>query len=232
MSIIDPPKSRFLFGLIVGAAIGAAGAALWETLSFRKPQTLSASYQIEGYDFSGLRNPEKVWRGPQVGEKINLANLLEENGSTLEHKIEQRPIMIATISPSCAFCKIARDEMQYVQGQIALKNIGYYLVSFAPPVTDSDFYRYCERLKIGASSFQWSRDAAPAQEALSRMVTPSHLLVDRDGTVLRVWPGTSAEQPVRDSMGRQIVSDVSVILDTLEAREQSAQNAVTTLRRP
>jgi hypothetical protein len=43
-------------------------------------------------------------------------------------------------------------------------------------------------------------------------------LVDRDGTVLEVWPGTSREQAVRDGMARQIVNDVSVILDTLDLR--------------
>jgi hypothetical protein len=218
MSIIDPPKSRFLFGLIVGAAIAVTGAALLENLASRKQRTLAASYLLEGYDFSGLRSKDKVWRGPQIGERIDLANLIERNGSTLENTTQQRPVMIATVSPSCGFCKIARDEMQYVQGQIALKNVRYYLVSFAPPGTDSDFYMFCDTLKISAPSFRWSKDVTPPKEALSKMITPSHVLIDHDGTVLRVWPGTSEEQSVRDGMGRQIVNDVSVILDTLEAR--------------
>lgn len=218
MSIIDPPKSRFLFGLIVGAAIAATGAGLLETVALRKQKTLASSYVLEGYDFSGLRNKDKVWRGPDVGARIDLANLIERNGPTLEKTIEQRPVMIANVSPSCGFCKTARDQMQYVQGQIALRNVRYYLVSFASPGTDSDFYKYCDTLKIGAPAFQWAKDAAPPREELSKMITPAHLLIDRDGTVLRVWPGTSAEQTVRDSMGRQIVNDVSVILDTLDAR--------------
>jgi hypothetical protein len=125
--------------------------------------------------------------------------------------------MIATVNPLCGFCKIASDEMQYVQGQMALKNVRYYLVSFTPPGNDSDFYEFCDALKLGVPGFQWSKDAAPAKDALSRMVTPSHALIDYDGTVLRVWPGTSAEQSVRDRMGRQIVNDVSVAIETLEA---------------
>lgn len=225
MSIIDPPKSRFLFGLIVGAAIVATGAAVLETFALRKHKTQAAAYVIEGYDFSDLRSIDNVWRGPQVGDKISLANLIGRNGSTLEAAIQTRPAMIATVSPLCGFCKIARDEFQYVQGQIAQKNLGYYFVSFTSDVKDSDFYAFCEALKVGAPGFRWSKDMSRPQEPLSKMITPSHILIDRDGTVLRVWPGTSGEQAVRDSMGRQIVNDVSVILDTLDARGRTSEKA-------
>jgi hypothetical protein len=217
VSIIDPPKSRFLFGLIVGAALAATVATVLQ-LPARKQRTLAASYLLEGYDFSGLRSKDNVWRGPQVGEKINLANLIERNGSTLENTIQQGPVMIATVSAACEFCKLAKDQMQFVQSHVALKNVKYYFVSFEAREADPNFYRFCDALNSAIPAFRWSNDVSPPQESLSKIVTPAHLLVDRDGTVLEVWPGTSREQAVRDGMARQIVNDVSVILDTLDSR--------------
>ena len=49
------------------------------------------------------------------------------------------------------------------------------------------------------------------------MNNPSHLLLDRNGTVIRVWPGSYADKAVRDRMARQILADTSVVLETLTA---------------
>ena len=222
MSIIDPPKSRFLFGLIVGGALAATLATAVQILPGRKQRTLAASYLLEGYDFSGLRSKDNIWRGPQVGEKINLANLIERNGSTLENTIQQGPVMIAAVSATCEFCKIARDQMQFVQSHVAVKNVKYYFVSFEGREADPNFYKFCDALNSAIPAFRWSDGASAPQESLSKIITPAHLLIDRDGTVLEVWPGTSREQTVRDGMARQIVNDVSVILDTLDSRTGTA----------
>ncbi len=49
------------------------------------------------------------------------------------------------------------------------------------------------------------------------MTNPTHLLVDRVGTVIRVWPGSHQDKSVRDRMAKQILSDTSVVVDTISA---------------
>lgn len=39
------------------------------------------------------------------------------------------------------------------------------------------------------------------------MVVPLHILVRRDGTILRTWHGTSQSKKVRFQMVNQIISD-------------------------
>jgi len=49
------------------------------------------------------------------------------------------------------------------------------------------------------------------------MLSPSHLLLNNEGTVIRVWPGSYKEKAIRDRMTYQIMADTSVASDTLTA---------------
>jgi hypothetical protein len=56
-------------------------------------------------------------------------------------------------------------------------------------------------------------------ESIFKMTTPSHILLRNDGIVIRVWPGSFKDKPVRQLMARQIVADTGVAIDTLKAMQ-------------
>lgn len=54
-------------------------------------------------------------------------------------------------------------------------------------------------------------------EQLTRLVTPTHILMHKNGTVLHVWPGTASEPEVRKIMSGQISSDLELNSESLAA---------------
>jgi len=56
------------------------------------------------------------------------------------------------------------------------------------------------------------------------MPTPTHLLVDGEGTILRVWPGSSRETAARSRMGNQIISDTLAVKEALDALRKTKKN--------
>lgn len=91
------------------------------------------------------------------------------------------------------------------------------VVSFDSQISQPDFFNYVDSLKVGSESYFWSSHAGPPSESLFAMTNPTHLLVDRVGTVIRVWPGSHQDKSVRDRMAKQILSDTSVVVDTISA---------------
>jgi hypothetical protein len=103
--------------------------------------------------------------------------------------------------------------MSYLREKLSSMDINYYLVFFAAETPQSDFFKYSDSLKAGAPSFLWNAEQGPPPESVVKMVNPSHLLLDVDGTVIRVWPGSYKDKPVRERMARQIVADTLVATD-------------------
>lgn len=180
-------------------------------------QGIGGPYQTEGFDFTPLRSSENEWRGPEIGEKIDLTRLRTKDGQTLTSLIGQRPIMVVSVNPECPMCATARDEMIHIRNKLAAMNINYYLICFTPQAAPSDFFKYTDWLNVGASSFLWNSEAGAPSESLSQITSPSHLLLNMDGTVIRVWPGSYKEMSVRQRMAQQIIADTAVALDTLNA---------------
>jgi hypothetical protein len=174
--------------------------------------------RIEGFDFNALRSKDNEWRGPDLGEKIDLARLRTKENRTLASVIGPRPFMLVSVNPTCAMCKIARDQMIYLRTELSRLNVDYYIVSFTSSADRQlDFFSYAESLKVGGQSFLWNVEDGPPSEAIFIMNNPSHLLLDQNGTVLRVWPGSYADKAVRDRMARQILADTTVVIETLNA---------------
>ena len=214
---------RLIIGLCVGGLLAfPLGLAIGRGLFARKidPNTVATSslLKIEGFDFSAFRAPENEWRGPDLGEKIDLARLRTKEDKTLASVAGPRPFMLVAINPTCAMCKIARDQMMYLRTELSRLNVDYYIVAFTSSADRQlDFYSYADSLKVGGQSFLWNLEDGPPPEAIFLMNNPSHLLLDQNGTVIRVWPGSYADKTVRDRMARQILADTSVVLETLNA---------------
>lgn len=178
----------------------------------------------EGFDFNYLRSEDNEWKGPNFGEKIDLAQLKGINGTTPLSTDKAQLFMLVSVNPACGMCQVATDEMRYVHNNIALLGIPYYIVSFTPPDNSQNFFQYCDSLKLGVPAFSWASKNKQPGESLSTMVAPSHLLLNRDGVIVRTWPGSNEDKTYRIRMGKQIVADTNVITDTIGMLSQKSNH--------
>lgn len=206
-------KSRLTIGLVAGAIV-LLGSAAFAARVYLRPKP--SPFLTEGFDFNMLRKPEIDWRGPDLGTRVDLARLESREGKTLAGIVDNRPIMIVALSPECPMCSIANDELLHLRDELANRNVKYYMSFFTAPTPDADTFKYADGLNLGVPSFIWNKTSGPPPEPIFKMTTPSHLLVRSDGTVIRVWPGSYADKSVRDRMARQILSETSVVMDTLD----------------
>lgn len=215
-------KARIVLGVMIVATIAFALGAFTAKAYLAQKQGPIASTNtnpllIEGFDFNLLRAPENEWRGPDIGDKIDLIRLRMKDGKTLASVVGQKPIVLVSVSPSCGMCKIARDEMSYLREKLSTMDINYYMVCFASETQPLDSFRYSDSLGIRTPSFIWNAEEGRPPESIVIMTTPSHLLLNSDGRVLHVWPGSYNDKAVRDRMASQIIADTLVATDTLNA---------------
>lgn len=213
---------RFTLGLIIGGTIAFAvgvfaGKAFLVPKQSPNASTHSGPFLTEGFDFNQLRTAENEWRGPDIGEKIDLTRLKMKDGTTLASMTGKRPVVLVSINPDCAMVRITSDEMSHLREKLSSININYYMAFFAAQTPHLDFFKYSDSLNVGAPSFLWDIQAGKPAESIFTMTTPSHLLLNSDGTVIRVWPGSYKDKPVRQRMMRQIIADTLVAIDTLKA---------------
>ena len=214
---------RLIVGVFVGGLLAFSlgvriGRGFFAQKTDSNTVATSGLLRIEGFDFNALRSKDNDWRGPELGEKIDLARLRTKENKTLASMIGPRPFMLVSVNPTCAMCKIAKDQMIYLRTELLRLDIDYHIVSFTFPADRQlDFFSYAESLKVGGQSFLWNVEDGPPSEAIFIMNNPSHLLLDQNGTVIRVWPGSYADKAVRDRMARQILADTSLVLETLNA---------------
>lgn len=216
-------RSRFLIGVLMGAMLSvtlalAAGAFLIRRQKPNPSPLLNPSpFLTEGFDFDPLRGADIEWRGPDIGEKIDLSRLKTKEGRTLARVVDKGPIVLVSVNPACPMCRKATDEMNDLREKLTGMKLGYYVVCFESETPHFDFFKYSASLNVNAPSFLWNADGGPPPSSLFKMTNPSHLLLDSDGTVIRVWPGSYADKEVRDRMARQIIADTLVATETRSA---------------
>lgn len=212
----------FALGIILGGTLAFAigvfsGKGFLVAKQDLKASTPSSPFLTEGFDFNQLRTAENEWRGPNIGEKIDLTRLRMKDGTTLASMVGKWPIVLVSINPDCAMVRITSDEMSHLREKLSSIDINYYMAFFAAQTPQLDFFKYSDSLNVGAPSFLWDTQAGKPAESIFTMTTPSHLLLNSDGTVIRVWPGSYNDKPVRQRMMRQIIADTLVAIDTLKA---------------
>jgi hypothetical protein len=171
----------------------------------------SPTDQSEGFDFNIL-NSGKPETGPKVGERIDLDRLKGPGGKSLADTIGERPAVIVAVDPLCGMCRESADEMRDIRTRVAPSGVQYYLVAFSTPTTPSDFFKFADSLNTGAQACLWSTNEGEPPRQLSEMLVPSHFLIDRNGVVIKKWPGSSATESVRRRMANQIVTDTLDII--------------------
>jgi len=227
MKIGSVRKSLAAISIVIGATIlfglGAFSAKAYLTRHPGPSQNANTAkntnnpFLTEGFDFKRLRAADNEWRGPEIGEKIDLSRFRAKDGEPLNSTTGKRPIMIVAVNPDCGMCTVASDEMSHLREKLSTMDIKYFIVSVTPQTTQVDFFKYSDSLNAGAPGYLWNAGAGAPPESLSMMTTPAHLLLNEDGTVIRVWPGSHQDRTVRQRMARQIIADTLVATDTLNA---------------
>jgi hypothetical protein len=168
----------------------------------------------QGFDFNQLRSPSIEWRGPEIGETLDLNQLKENDGNSLSKVNNSDLLMLVNVSPNCGFSTIAADEMKMIREHLASLAIPYYAITFTDSEEKFDAYSFSLGFE---KSFYWQSNAPKPNDSLIKMAIPSHLLVRKDGLIVRVWPGAKESKEVRERMGNQIISDTSIVKETLTA---------------
>jgi hypothetical protein len=196
-------------GLIAGLLIAFVLAGIMTKAYKRRGAPPVSGFLLkQGFDFRALRTA--AWKGPAIGEKIDLKMLKAADGSGIASLVGKQPVLLVSINPACAMCSVARDEMSFIWQKLVPAGVQYYPVCFSPIDSDKNFYEYAKSLGFPAPAFEWQGSVTPASSILD-MTVPSHLLVDQQGTVLQVWPGSYGEKEVRKRMASQIIDDTLLI---------------------
>jgi hypothetical protein len=177
---------------------------------------LKLSYKSEtrtngGFDFAANLSEDGSGNGPEIGERINIALLKDSGGITLENAINSRFTIVTIVDPACGACRVASDQMRDIRDRVVTEGVQYCFVSVTTRQNQGGFAKYIRSLGINAPAYLWAAGEPPI-DALYTMVLPSHILIDRNGVVIRKWVGTDKRKEVRAKMANQIVSDTLAVL--------------------
>lgn len=171
----------------------------------------------EGFDFRALRSLNPDLDNPKVGAKISLADLQTSRREKLSTFGNEELLLLAVVAPDCAACKFSEDMMQNIHKTTNELGIKYLPVVFTKVSPDVDIQRYAETLGF-ETCVLWSSEL-PVPESLATMITPSHILMNKDGVILQIWLGTNKDAETRKRMTKQISSDLFLINDIVKAIE-------------
>lgn len=105
---------RFALGLIIGGTIAFALGAFTAKAFFARKQIPNSRPQTpfltQGFDFNPLRSADNEWRGPDIGEKIDLTRLKTRDGKTLASRSASDRLCSSQLIPiaACAASQATR----------------------------------------------------------------------------------------------------------------------------
>lgn len=170
-------------------------------------------YFRKGYDFRKLRQSNSDLDTVKIGEKLNIENFSSASGKSLSFSNE-RLLLLVAIDPLCPACKSSKDMVTDVRETAEKNNIAYYPVLIASNRSNIDVQKYVQELGF-EDYFYWSSESAPPK-SLFQSVTPSHILVSKDGVVLQAWYGSNEKKEIRKMISNQISSDILLIKDVVK----------------
>ncbi|HEU4510487.1 MAG TPA: hypothetical protein VFR78_19790 [Pyrinomonadaceae bacterium] len=158
-----------------------------------------------GFDFASRMNGPGS--GPALGAKVDLSMYKAPDGSSLADAITDQPAMLFVVDPGCRACTLASDQLRLIQEQVSEAGMNTFLVMFSTVETSARAFSYADSLGLASKTFVCTTDEAVKTDSVFRMVVPSHILVEKDGTVINKWPGTSPDPVARKRIVNQVVSD-------------------------
>lgn len=197
-----------LLGFVVTAALVSAYSFTFATRS--------SALIGEKFNFDRVVG-ERASEFPGIGYRFEASNLFGLEGVPRVKGSENGLTMLVILNPNCKACDVSGDLFKLVRNATEKHKVPYFACSFIPLGSRFDLKNYAEQ--FGFDDFlEWNRKAEIPMD-LTRFQTPTHILINRDGTVLRVWPGSNSFPGIRRVMGEQIGADLQIIVETLNANE-------------
>lgn len=165
-----------------------------------------------GFDFAPRMNG--AGSGPTLGAKIDLSRYKAPDGSSLKDAITGEPAMLFVVDPGCRACTLASDQLRLIQKQVADAGMNTFVVMFSTAEKSAAAFSYGESLGLASKTFICTIDEDVKKDSVFRMVVPSHILVEKNGSVINKWPGTSPDPVARKRIVNQVVSDAMSALSS------------------
>ncbi|HEX8566332.1 MAG TPA: hypothetical protein VF648_11855 [Pyrinomonadaceae bacterium] len=184
---------------------------------FNSPRKVSSStiFAKQGFDFNALRDGTES-SGPEIGEIIDLTKLTDKNSRKLVDAAKEEILMLGVMSPACRASTASRNEFRLVEEKARTMGFGYYAVLLTKIPAQENFFDFAAEMGFKSNSFQWNAEEQ-APPVLSQIVTPSHILVNKQGKVIQVWLGTNKDDEIKIRMREQIKADLNLIADVIKA---------------
>lgn len=98
--------------------------------------------------------------------------------------------------------------MRFLDESLTAEGVNYYIVCFSPKQSSASLSDYVHSIGLRTDSFIWTNGLENVLPSIKIIAYPSHILIDKNGVVIKTFPGTSNEKAVRDRMVRQVLKEV------------------------
>lgn len=184
------------------------GFIVWLFLPSKK--TSENLYFRQSYDMRQLRLDNSDIETLKIGDRLDTATIKNVKGESISSFSDKNLLLLAVVSPTCQACDNSKDLMAEIRKSTANTKISYYPILTADSPTD-ELENYTKNLGFEKSLYASSTSPFP------KMLTPSHILIDKNGTVIQTWFGSSSDKEGRKRIGYQISSDLLTIQDVFQA---------------
>ena len=176
-------------------------------------------YFTQGYDFHKLRRDNSDIDLVKIGEKLDVENIKDSKGNSLLSYSNQNLTLLVAIDPTCPACNFSKDMMNEISVTTKSIKVSYYPLLISSINSNFDVQKYTQSL--GFADYFYLLSETPSQNALKQIITPSHILIDKKGTVIQAWYGSNKDEEVRKRMSDQISADLILISDIFEISPSS-----------
>ncbi len=172
-----------------------------------------------GYDFRKLRLTNIDFAEPKIGENLDISKFKDQTGKAFYDVTNEQLILLAVVDEYCQACDVSKDTISEIRKTTKQLGFGYYPIFFIPAKQENNYPKFSA--KLGFENY-FGRDSDVAiPQSLKSMVTPTHILVNKNGIILQIWFGTNKDKEVRKVMATQISSDLFLINDIVKALSEN-----------
>jgi len=193
-------KNLISICLCLGLAIGISmmishGFPKVQLMIFPKPSIYEPKVNNKSYD----------WTGPPMGKKIDLSRLNSLENMPLSNNVKNDLIMIVHADPLCRMSQVTVENMKNLQAQAFENNIDYVLVSFNPEQSSKELSSFfVDKYGLYVDTYTVKPSEDDIFLSLEKLVSPTHILVDKSGVILAKFPGSNYEKQAREEMMEEI----------------------------
>lgn len=186
-----------------------------------EPPNYLKQFHRDGFDFITFQSSDEVFVKYSPGLQLPIASLTKKPGDGRVDSSDTRLLLLQVTDPECPFVKISIDVAEELRANLNPKQVRYMPVIFTDAHKKVDSTLFAKSIGFD-EVLVWS-DENQAPELFYTMATPSHILTDRNGTILMTWFSSSRDKGSRKRMASQILDDVRLIHQTIEALERASR---------